>query len=129
MINRILAVAGMGLVAMAAPALAQEAPAAKDSEIGYEAGELGFAALRKGDYRTAINQMESAEQRDPNDPARMINLGHAHAKLGQTDAARQYFQAAISSRKSFDIILANGKVVDSRAAAREALKRLDVSAK
>lgn len=116
-------------LAFATPASAQQgtdqAAPASTAEINYDEGELGYASLMQGRYRSAIEQIKSEGRSQTHDPAKLINLGHAHSKLGEADEARQYYQAALKSRQSFDIILADGRVMNSRDAARAALRRLD----
>jgi len=58
------------------------------------------------------------------DPAAQINLGTAMARLGQRDAARDHYRVALSSRDRYDLELADGRWMDSRAAARLAIARL-----
>ena len=124
--------AAVGLMAFAAPAFAQasadtDANAKSDaqpSEIGYAEGSLGFSAIMQGDYSKAIDQIEHDNQEAPNDPAKLINLGHAHAQLGETAQAKRYYEAALTTKKSFDLILADGRVMNSRQAARKALRQI-----
>ena len=58
------------------------------------------------------------------DPAAQINLGTAMARLGRRDAARDHYRVALSSRDRYDLELADGRWMDSRAAARLAIARL-----
>ena len=59
------------------------------------------------------------------DPAALINLGTANARLGRPDAALDHYRAALVSRQRYDLELADGRWVDSRAAARLAIKMLN----
>lgn len=121
-----------GLIACAVPAFAQTAaetdasaaPGPQSSEIGYAEGSLGFSAIMKGDYSKAIDQIEHDNQEAPDDPAKLINLGHAHAQLGETVQAKRYYEAALTTKKSFDLILADGRIMNSREAARKALRQI-----
>ena len=103
-------------------------PAAKaesvSSEIGYERGALGFEALMANDNETALRQIQSAKSVPQNDPARLINLGRAHARLGNLTQAQQAFEAAANCKEHFDIVLSNGKVMNSRKAAMLSLQSL-----
>ena len=64
------------------------------------------------------------ERVNRNDPARLINLGQAYARTGRTAEAAQLFLTAMESRDQIDLILADGKVMNSREAAKQALAKL-----
>ncbi len=128
--TKVIAIAALAALGMVAPGIAQPVQnRAAATEIGYEAGTLGYAALLQGDYPAALEQMQAAEKQvSPaarRDPARLINMGLAYARMGDAASARSHYQAAIAAPTSFDIILSDGRVMDSRAAARRALRRLD----
>lgn len=110
-----------GLFVISAPVLAAEA----DGEIGYSKGSLGYDALIAGDNQTALKQLEAANNVKENDPARLINLGQAYARMGQTGDAAKMFMAAMNSNRSFDLLLADGTVINSRQAAKLALNSLN----
>ncbi|PHR19820.1 MAG: hypothetical protein COA41_06585 [Sphingopyxis sp.] len=109
-----------GLMLMGTPALAQDS-----GEIGYAKGALGYDALMAGQNDVALQQLEAAEKVDANDPARLINLGQVYARMGRTGDAARMFMAAMKSDTNFDLVLANGTVVDSRDAADRALQKLN----
>lgn len=111
--------AGLAFMGSAASAQADKA------EIGYEKGALGYAALLSGDNQTAITQLEAKNGVDVNDPARLINLGQAYARVGRSGDAARLFMAAKNNTRSFDLILANGEVMNSRKAAELALDDLN----
>ena len=104
-----------GLMLMGAPALAQDS-----GEIGYAKGALGYDALE-----VALQQLEAAEKVDATDPACLINLGQVYARMGRTGDAARMFMAAMQGDRHFDLLLANGEVVDSRDAADQALQKLN----
>jgi Flp pilus assembly protein TadD len=112
---------GLASMVFAASGASAEAPAA---EIGYERGALGFEALMANDNETALRQIQSAKSVPHNDPARLINLGRAHARLGNVTQAQQAFEAAANCREHFDIVLSSGKVMNSRKAAMLSLQSL-----
>lgn len=112
-----------GVAATAQPS--SEHAAVEAQEINYEQGQLGFAALRSGDMDRAISQLEQASADLPNDPARLINLGNAYARVGRIEEARKTLRRAIAAKQHFDLILSDGQVVDSRRAAIHALDRLE----
>lgn len=117
---KILGVA-TGLLLMSAPALAEEAA----GEIGYAKGALGYDALIAGDTKTALAQLEAANGVSERDPARLINLGQAYARTGRAGDAAKMFMAAMDSNRSFDLVLADGTVLNSRKAAKLALNDLN----
>ncbi|NRD88632.1 hypothetical protein C8024_02855 [Sphingopyxis sp. BSNA05] len=105
----------MGTAASAQPA----------GEIGYETGALGYDALVAGDNALALQQLEASEREHAKDPARLINLGQTYARLGRTGDAARMFMAARDSSRNFDLVLANGDVINSRDAAELALRNLN----
>ena len=106
-----------GLVfAQAAPAITVEGVPG-DDDVGYR--EL--VAQRPAD---AVTRIETNRRLEADDPAALINLGTAKARLGDRDAAADHYRAAISSRQRYDLQLADGTWMDSRAAARLAVKML-----
>ncbi len=114
----------LAAAATTAPSAASQAPS-EPQEINYEQGQLGFAAMRSGDNQEAILQLERASAQLPDDPARLINLGNAYARVGRMEEARATLRRAVAAQQHFDLILADGRVVDSRRAAIYALDRLD----
>ena len=114
------------IVAIAASMVVTPAVLAQSSsfEIGYERGALGFEALMANDNQTALRQIQSAKSVPHNDPARLINLGRAHARLGNVTQAQQAFEAAANCKEHFDIVLSNGKIMNSRKAAVLSLQSL-----
>jgi Flp pilus assembly protein TadD len=96
------------------------------AEIGYERGTLGFEALMANDNEAALRQLLSERSSvSRNDPARLINLGRAYARLGDTARARQSFEAAANCKEDFDLVLSDGTVMNSRKVASLALKQLE----
>lgn len=114
-ISALIAVAGAGVAQAQTPAT---------GEIGYARGSLGYDALVAGDNERAIKQIMADARVDRNDPARLINLGQAYARTGRTVEAAQLFSAAVNSREDIDLILANGSIMNSKDAARQALAKL-----
>ncbi|WP_187334768.1 tetratricopeptide repeat protein [Novosphingopyxis iocasae] len=110
-----------------AAATAPQATASVEApqEINYDQGQLGFAAMQTGRNEEAIRQLESSSAELPNDPARLINLGNAYARMGRMEEARATLRRAVELQEHFDLVLADGRVVDSRRAAIYALDRLN----
>jgi uncharacterized protein HemY len=102
---------------------AQAKPNAVD-EISYPKGSIGYEALMRGDNERAVSQIMANEQVSKHDPAKLLNLGRAYARMGMTGKASGYFKAAMQSRDSVDLVLADGRVMNSKDAAREAYANL-----
>jgi hypothetical protein len=73
----------------------------------------------------AIERIEANDRLDRDDPARLINLGIAHAREGRVQEARQMFREVAGSDAAMRLELAGGEWVDSRDLARRALRMLD----
>lgn len=109
-----------GILLMGTPAIAQDS-----GEIGYAKGALGYDALVAGQNELALQQLEAAEKVDASDPARLINLGQVYARMGRTGDAARAFMTAMESDRNFELILADGTVINSRDAADQALQKLN----
>lgn len=86
--------------------------------------EVGYHELLGNRPADAIARIHSNDGLEPDEPAALINLGTAHARLGQTSLARRYYNAAILSGNRYDLELADGRWMDSRAAARLAISMM-----
>jgi Tfp pilus assembly protein PilF len=105
--------------------LAQAAAIAAPTTPAVDRVDVGYEALVQGRPHEAIARIKANDGRAASDPAALINLGSAFARLGQNDKAEASFKAAIASEDRQDLELADGSWMDSRRAARIALKRLD----
>ena len=105
--------------------LATLAPSAAVTEILSPPSQVDVAykELSAGDNQAAIRHLESAGTVDRDDPARLINLGTAYARDGRPSDAEAMFRAALKSEQRW-LELADGRWLDSHAAARLALTRL-----
>lgn len=92
------------------------------------AADVAFVELAAGQNDAAIQRIEANDALAASDPARLINLGVAHAREGRTDQARDLFRAAVRARTSVELETAAGTWVDSRDLARAALAMLDAGA-
>lgn len=102
------------------------APAYPSAMPGVEwQGELAVAPLMARRNDEAIRLLEQARLENPQDPAIMINLGIAHAQIGQDDEARALFSAVLGMRAAMDLATSGGRVADSRQLARRAIRMLD----
>jgi len=95
-------------------------------EISYPKGSIGYEALMRGDNELAVSQIMANEKVSNHDPAKLLNLGLAFARIGRTDQAAGYFKAAMQARDSLDLVLADGRVINSKVAAREAYDNLQM---
>ena len=86
--------------------------------------EVAYDALINGRTHAAIKQIQATLAADPADPAALINLGTAYARLGRTQEAAKLFRAAIVSANHYDLQLADGRWIDSRRVARMATAML-----
>lgn len=82
-------------------------------------------ALTNGQFRQAVAELRQGSFEEVNDPARLINLGTAYARLGDTAQASDAFRRAMYSDIRYDLELSDGRVVDSREAARIAFTKLE----
>jgi len=89
-------------------------------EISYPKGSIGYEALMRGDNERAVSQIMTSEQVSKHDPAKLLNLGRAYARMGQTEQAAGYFKAAMQAREGVDLVLADGRVMNSKVAASKA---------
>jgi tetratricopeptide (TPR) repeat protein len=87
--------------------------------------DVAFVQLMQGRNEEAIARIRANRALEADDPAALINLGTAHARLGQRDRAMDYYRAAIASRTPLDLELADGTWLDSRRAARMAVTALN----
>jgi tetratricopeptide (TPR) repeat protein len=106
----------MGTAVHAAPSMT--------GEISYPKESIGYEALMRGDNERAVFQIMANEQVSSGDPAKLLNLGRAYARMGRTDEAAKMFKAVLESRDSVDLVLADGSVMNSKVAARKAYASL-----
>ena len=85
---------------------------------------VGYQALAAGRPDLAIQRISADPVANADDPAALINLGTAYARTGDHAAARASYRAALVSRDRYDLELADGRWLDSRAAARLAIVML-----
>lgn len=90
--------------------------------------DVAYDELMAGRNEAAILRIETNPALDANDPARLINLGIAHAREGRTEEARAMFRAAVRARDSVRLETAGGTWADSRDLARTALAMLEQGA-
>lgn len=113
------------LVAGTISVAAHAKPGAVD-EISYPMGSIGYEALMRGDNERAVSQIITSAQVSKHDPAKLLNLGRAYARMGLTGEASGYFKAVLQSRESVDLVLADGRVMNSKDAALRAFASLQM---
>lgn len=110
---------GSGLLLWSAQAQAQEA------EIGYPQGSLAYEAITAANYDAAESRLSKEMRVKRDDPALLLNYGHVLAKKGRLADAAKMFERAAEAR-DIKLVLADGRVMSSREAARRALQRVSV---
>ena len=111
-------------LAFATPAAAQSIVVTGSDEEGLAPLSVAYEELKAGQNALAIDKLTHSDI-DARDPSRLINLGTAYARLGQTADAATAYEAAITSPIRYDVELAGGTYMDSRWAARTALANLN----
>jgi Flp pilus assembly protein TadD len=86
--------------------------------------DVAYQELSQGQSADAISKLEDSLRMDRDDPATLINLGTAYARMGRTDKALRAYNAAISSDDRYDLELGDGSWMDSRDAAMQARDKL-----
>lgn len=99
---------------------------AQTAEVGYPEGSLAYRAIASGDYGKAERQLLKEVRIPKDDPARLINHGQVLAKTGRLAEAARLFERAIESEE-VELILADGRIMSSREAARRALMSVSAS--
>lgn len=92
-------------------------------EQGYQRGALGVAAIDRGDWTSAEGQLSEQRGLRSDDPARLINLGRVYAETGRVKDAVAVWQRALASKRQFEVVTAEGRIVSTDQLAREALAR------
>lgn len=111
------------LLITATAGVAQAEPS-NSAEVSYPKGSIGYDALMAGENDKAISQIISNERVSRHDPAKLINLGQAYARTGRISEAAGLFATAMQSREDVDLVLADGRVMNSKEAASRALSSL-----
>ncbi len=115
------------VLAFALLAAAFSPAAAFAEDTGAQSVDVAYQALSEGRTAEAIAKLDGSAAVQTSDPAALINLGTAYARQGRIADARAMFTAAIKSEDHYFLELADGSWIDSRKAAKMALKNLDKS--
>lgn len=87
--------------------------------------DVAYDAMAAGRSAAAIARIESNDALDASDPARLINLGIAYARQGDTATARNMFQRVLSHDSAYMLETSHGQWVEAGVLARKALAALD----
>jgi hypothetical protein len=109
----------MFVATILASALIVQAPAPSD------AVEVAYPEMVEGRVEAAIRKIEDADGRQAEHPARLINLGIAHARIGNEGKARELFAQAASNTDRYWLETSTGHWADAREIARTAMAKLD----
>jgi Flp pilus assembly protein TadD len=109
------------LTAIALSACASKQQPGMVVEQGYQRGALGVAAIDRGDWAAAEAQLRELRGIRSDDPARLINLGKVYAETGRVEDAVTVWRLALQSKRQFEVVTAEGRVVTTDQLAREAL--------
>lgn len=101
------------LLGQSAFSLAIDSQASRSQDVAYQ-------ELSQGQSADAVSKLEDALQVDRDDPATLINLGTAYARMGMTEKALRAYNAAMTSDERYDLELGDGRWMDSREAAARA---------
>ncbi|MGX7895902.1 hypothetical protein [Tsuneonella sp. HG222] len=112
----------MSIALLLAGALVVQAPAQPRADSSLV--EVAYNDMAAGQSEAAVDRILRADPRHADHPARLINLGIAHARMGEIEKARTLFERA-SSRDRYRLETASGEWLDSRDLARQALAMLD----
>jgi len=86
--------------------------------------DVAYQELAQGQSQDAVAKLEEKLRSDRNDPAALINLGTAYARLGRADQALRMYNAAVASDQRYELELGDGRWMDSRDAAMRAREKL-----
>ena len=90
-------------------------------EQGYDRGALGVAAIDRGDWASAEEQLMELGGVREDDPARLINLGKVYMETGRPAQALSVWRLALASERHSEVETLDGRVVSTAELARQAL--------
>lgn len=115
--KKIVLLAALAAASLSGCAANQAAPRA---EAGYQPGALAVAAIERGDWRRAETLLTDSQRGNPDDPARLINLGKVYWETGRRDQARALWHRA-AAIEPIEVETLGGRTVTTALLAREAL--------
>ncbi|WP_340588779.1 tetratricopeptide repeat protein [Erythrobacter alti] len=111
-----------------APLVLAQAATAQMVEQNYETVDVAYEELAEGDAAAAVAQLEAELAEHGGHPALYINLGSAHAQLGNFERAGFYYGEARDCEEEYEVEMANGRWLGSREVARLALATVELEA-
>ncbi len=111
-----------------APLLLAQAATEQMVEQQYERVDVAYVELAEGDAEAAVTRLEAELAEHGGHPALFINLGSAHARLGNLERAEFFYRAARDCDEEYEMELADGRWMASRDAARLALASVELEA-
>lgn len=115
----------MASILLIAATLVVQAPAGIEATPdGVERVDVAYEELANRQPTAAIERIRANDRLAIDDPAALINLGAAHAMMGDRAKAAEFYRAAIGSSTPYELQLADGSWMDSRRIARKAVKAL-----
>jgi len=97
----------------------------QQAEIGYAPGSLGYAAMTRGDWQKAENQLSRTKS---DDPARLLNLAQIY-RVTERDLAARDLYAKVLEEDDMQLVLSDGRVVSAHAVAKSALQTTATAAR
>lgn len=89
------------------------------------APDVASEELVAGRDAAAISTIMTNVRLEETDPARLINLGVAHARRGEEGEARRYFEAAMQADATLFLETTQGRWIKARRIAARSLAMLD----
>lgn len=111
-------------ILIASAFLAQSLPTAITVTAGTDRIDVAAEELVSGHPKAAIEKIRANRALGRDDPAALINLGAAYARIGDGRAANNCYRDALISSVQYDLELIDGRWMDSRGAARLAMRAL-----
>lgn len=111
-----------------APLLLAQAATAQMVDQQYEAHDVAYEELLDGDAETAVAALEADLAENGGHPALYINLGSAHARLGNVERAEFFYRTARDCEEVYQMEMADGRWMDSREVASLALASVELEA-
>lgn len=121
--KRIVSLTALAAFSLSACAMNRAAPLA---EAGYQPGALAVAAIERGDWTRAEMLLTDTQRGNPDDPARLINLGKVYWETGRQDQARALWRRA-AAIDPVEVETRGGRTVSTTVLAREALSAAGTS--
>lgn len=113
------------LAAVAISPLLASASFAQQAEVDYPKGSLAYQAIVSKDFAAAEQRLRDESRIPRDDPARLINHGYVLAQMGRLAEAAKLFEKAARA-DAVELVLADGRTMTSRRAARLALRSVSV---